>query len=323
MNPPSVKSAARWRIRNDELPLLCHADGQSQTLPVNLGSGQSTTLPLDADLSYIESDYRPSCDLAILTQMPQHQPRLVVTLGMQGQSCFVDHQGRQIPFKEGFTSITVFNGSSGERHYQADEMTSQLRFSVSQAWLQRYIGEQAEGLFRSSSVRLLSCKPIATATLVACRQLMGCKVEQPGKRLFMHAQALFILAAEMGHLWLDSAEIATTLNPKDQLLAHAARQILLKEFKHPPSVPELARRVGTNQCKLKQVFHHIFNITPYGMLLEIRMARARQLLESGRYSINAVAEQVGYQHASNFSAAFSRHFGATPRDLRKPDARKA
>ena len=319
MNLKSVDKAGRWRIRNDELPTQRQGDCQRQTLPDHLGIGQSTAFQLDTDLSYIESRYQPACDLSVLTHIEQQEPRLVVTLGLQGQSRFVDKRGREILFKEGFTSITAFNASVGERHYQAGAASNQLRLSMSQTWLRRYFGEQADQFFQQSGVRLLSCKPISGLAMTASRQLINRRVEPPAARLFMHAQALSILTAEIGHLWRDSSEIPVTLNPKDQALAQAARQILLKEFKRPPSVVELARRVGTNQCKLKQLFHHFFNTTPYGMLLEIRMAEARQLLESGRSPVSAVAQQVGYQHASNFSTAFNKHFGVAPRTLGRQD----
>lgn len=100
---------------------------------------------------------------------------------------------------------------------------------------------------------------------------------------------------------------------KDMYLATAAREILQREFKTPPSVAELARRVGVNQFKLKQMFHHYFHDTPYGVLLKIRMNHAYRLLESARCPVGVAAVAVGYRHASSFTAAFTRHFGIQPK----------
>ncbi|MCK9397418.1 MAG: AraC family transcriptional regulator [Methylobacter sp.] len=96
-----------------------------------------------------------------------------------------------------------------------------------------------------------------------------------------------------------------------------ARDILFNEFRHPPSVADLAKRVGTNQLKLKQLFHHFLNNTPYGLLLEIRMNHTYQLLKTGQCHVSVAADLVGYQHASNFSAAFARYFGVSPKQIAK------
>ncbi|MFA5018281.1 MAG: helix-turn-helix transcriptional regulator, partial [Methylobacter sp.] len=85
----------------------------------------------------------------------------------------------------------------------------------------------------------------------------------------------------------------------------------------PPSVEELSKRAGTNQFKLKKLFHHFFNNTPYGLLLEIRMNNAYQLLESGQCQVGVAADRVGYSHASNFSTAFIKHFGISPKAISK------
>lgn len=92
---------------------------------------------------------------------------------------------------------------------------------------------------------------------------------------------------------------------------------LFHEFKNPPSVAELSNRVGTNQFKLKKIFHHFFDNTPYGLLSEFRMNHAYQLLESKRCHVSVVADLVGFTHASNFTAAFIKHFGIPPKTVAK------
>ncbi|WP_020483861.1 helix-turn-helix transcriptional regulator [Methylomonas sp. MK1] len=312
------KTAGRWRIKNDELHSQQQGNCLTEYLPHEMGKGHSTLFPLDQDLNYIETHYQPSQDLAILTRMDQHNPRLVVTLGMQGQSRFVDAQGREITFNEGYTSITAFSSSIGERQYQANNPMAQVRFSMSKSWLTRYFGENtATRFFNKNGISLISYKPISNAALIATRQLLNCDPDNPVKHLFMHGQAMSILAAEMGHLWQDNQKSSPVFSQKDKAIAQAARSILLNEYKNPPSVAELSKRVGTNQFKLKQLFHHFFNTTPYGLLLEIRMKTAYQLLESSRCQIDIAAAHVGYNHASNFSSAFSKYFGISPGNIAK------
>ena len=51
-----------------------------------------------------------------------------------------------------------------------------------------------------------------------------------------------------------------------------------------------------------------------------RMRLAQSLLLQGRLTIGQVAEQVGYEHQSSFTAAFRGHAGMTPRDYQRQRA---
>jgi len=126
-----------------------------------------------------------------------------------------------------------------------------------------------------------------------------------------------LLAAELSHLLEEKSDNFGRFNQKDREIATLARDILFLEFTNPPSIEELSKRVGTNQFKLKQLFHHFFNNTPYGIVLETRMNNAYQLLESTRCHVSVAADFVGYSHASNFSAAFVKHFGIAPKAVSK------
>lgn len=315
----AVKTSGHYKIDQSDLPSQQLPDCSIQSLPGSLGSGHTAVFNLDADLSFIQTHYRPNRDLAVATRIDRQEPRLVVTLGMQGRSRFIERGGEEVVFNEGYTSITAFNCSNGERQYQADNETVQLRFSLTKTRLEQYIGEKSSArLFNKGGVNLLSYKPISNAALIAARQLAGCNIAPPLQRMFMHGQAMSILAAEIHHLWQHTADSAYRFTEKDRALAYAARAILINEFRTPPSVAHLAKRVGTNQCKLKKLFHHYFDNTPYGIVLDIRMQNAYRLLETGTSHIDAVAELVGYNHASNFSAAFSKYFGISPRHIAKP-----
>ncbi len=308
----------RWSISSDELQLHQKNDCLQQSLPEDLGVGRSTIFQLDQDLSYIETRYTPSKDIAVLTQIDYQEPRLVITLGLKGQSRFSGNQGDDIVFREGYTAITTIQSSIGERQYQAHKPTMQLRFALSKNWLVRYFGEsKAAQLLCKTGTQLLNYQPTSPQAMYAAQQLLNCNVSTETSRIFMHGQAMSLLAFELSPLSEDKRRNLTRFDQKDAAIAKLARDILLREFRNPPSVEELSKRVGTNQFKLKQLFHHFFSNTPYGLLLEIRMNNAYQLLETTGCQVSVAADLVGYSHASNFSAAFIKHFGISPKALPK------
>ncbi len=48
-----------------------------------------------------------------------------------------------------------------------------------------------------------------------------------------------------------------------------------------------------------------------------RMHKAKELLETTKYSVSDVGSLLGYQNLSNFSHAFKKEFGQLPKDFNK------
>lgn len=95
-----------------------------------------------------------------------------------------------------------------------------------------------------------------------------------------------------------------------------ARDIVAKEFSPPPTIKHIAKRVGTNERKLKQGFKALFGETVFEYRNRHRMKKAMQLIEEG-VAIGLVAEKVGYQHQTSFAGAFKAYYGISPKDSRK------
>ncbi len=308
----------RWSISNDELPVYRQQNHLSQPLVKDLGEGYSNIYSVDAGLNYIETEYMPCKDLAVISQMDHQESRLVVTLGLRGHSCFANQKGDDVFFNEGYTTITTFNATIGERQYEANKTIRQVRFSMNRNWLNRYFSvAKINSLFCKKTIQTISHKPITTQGMLLVHQLGSANVSSEMERLLFHGHATTLLASELSHLFSDQCRQTEKFSQKDKEIARRAREILYQEFNNPPSVEQLSRRAGTNQFKLKKLFHYFFNNTPYGVLLEIRMNKAYQLLKSTHCHVNTAADFVGYQYASNFSAAFIKYYGVLPKTISK------
>ena len=104
---------------------------------------------------------------------------------------------------------------------------------------------------------------------------------------------------------------------RDVELAHTALEQLARDYRKPPLFADLAHQIGTNQNKLKAVFREAFGVTMAEYCLERRMREAQQLLLEATLTIAQVAERVGYEHQSSFTAAFRGHVGMSPREYRQ------
>ena len=96
-----------------------------------------------------------------------------------------------------------------------------------------------------------------------------------------------------------------------------AREIILQNINQPPTIPELAKQIGINQCYLKKGFKEMFKSTVYEYVMEQRMLKAKMLLSLNTQTVSQIAEEVGYSNTSNFSNAFKKYTGLYPSELSK------
>lgn len=102
------------------------------------------------------------------------------------------------------------------------------------------------------------------------------------------------------------------LKPRDIEMLEQARQLILQDLKTTPSIPQLARLVGTNTGKLTAGFKALFGTTIHQFTLKARMDHALRLLAQKGASVGEAAEAIGYQYQSSFTLAFTQHFHFLP-----------
>ena len=92
---------------------------------------------------------------------------------------------------------------------------------------------------------------------------------------------------------------------EDYLQAHLAQDMAIKDA---------AAHLGISVSALNAYFKRSRAMTAANYLRELRLNKARQLLQTtkGKLSIAAIAAQCGYKNHSKFSAAFKQRFGQSP-----------
>jgi transcriptional regulator GlxA family with amidase domain len=85
----------------------------------------------------------------------------------------------------------------------------------------------------------------------------------------------------------------------------------------PLAVADLARDQNMSERTFMRRFKAATGRTPGGYLQATRITIARQMLESGSRSAQAVGEAVGYEDAAFFRALFRRETGLTPAEYRE------
>jgi AraC family transcriptional regulator, transcriptional activator of the genes for pyochelin and ferripyochelin receptors len=208
---------------------------------------------------------------------------------------------------------------------RADTTTIEIDIHVEPERLQTLISDQLDVLptelqrmlARDESLPFSPVRTITPAMQLALQQMLDCPYQGVIKQMYLESKSVEVLA-----LWLDQARSSDsecrpfpTLPAIDIDRIHQAKEILLQQLDHPPSLFTLARQVGLNDCTLKRGFKQVFGTTVFGYLHQHRMEKARSLLLANQHSITAIAQAVGYTNLSAFSAAFRKKYGVSPRAM--------
>ena len=94
-----------------------------------------------------------------------------------------------------------------------------------------------------------------------------------------------------------------------------ARQIIEQNIDQPHTIKELSRKVAMNECYLKKGFKAIVGKTIHEYQQEVRINKAKELLQYEGRSVTEVANTLGYSSISHFSTAFKRVTGLKPCEL--------
>jgi AraC-like DNA-binding protein len=81
------------------------------------------------------------------------------------------------------------------------------------------------------------------------------------------------------------------------------------------SLNELAKTIAFSKSKLKAKFKEVVGKTTYQYYLDVKMEKARNILQDNAVSISHLAFELGFKSTSHFSQAFRKHFGVTPKSV--------
>lgn len=82
------------------------------------------------------------------------------------------------------------------------------------------------------------------------------------------------------------------------------------------SLDELAKHAGYSKYHFCRLFKAQTGRSPWQVVLERKVERARELLLSTRLPIREIAKSLGFDNADYFARLFARHTGVTPRAYR-------
>ncbi len=107
-------------------------------------------------------------------------------------------------------------------------------------------------------------------------------------------------------------------NIKHEELITSIRNIIEKDFTNPAlSIESIADKLEISSTYMCRLYKQYTMSTILDRIVEVRMEKARKLLQKSACSIAEIAEETGFTNSSYFYRAFKKYNGTTPNDYRR------
>ncbi len=136
-------------------------------------------------------------------------------------------------------------------------------------------------------------------------------------------EPLEVLARIRVHLQLLNRLNTTTeqdnaeLTGDEPLLLKAVIRLIDQNLANLPSLPDMARKVGTHDKRLSTLFREHMGTTVFAYVREVRLRKSQELLSDSEMNVQDIADLVGFSNAGNFTTAFRQRWGMTPSQYRQ------
>jgi len=185
-----------------------------------------------------------------------------------------------------------------------------------------HIEEDMLKLFDEGYIDIIHTNKASPVGLTISESIINCQYTSPKREMYIKSKAMELF-------WYVFTEYMTKKEPDkssklqegDTDKIHQAREYIHTRISSPPTIEAISKEIGINDYKLKVGFKELFGTTIHAYIRSERMSRSKIMLESGRFSVNEVAWDLGYSNVSHFIQAFKRQYKVTPGQILF-DARK-
>jgi AraC-like DNA-binding protein len=214
-------------------------------------------------------------------------------------------EGRPFPLRPG----SLFRYGPGVRHrIEADAGTPMVKYFVD------FAGASARELLRTGAWADL--RPLRVAEPSRLRGLFD-ELQRLGQRPSAHASRRAVLVLEQVVLAAADESLPDEAGESAAWATYQrCRARIEASYLELRSLADVESACGTSAAHMCRLFQRYAGISPYQLLVRLRMARAAALLLDGERLVKQVGPLVGYEDPYHFSKAFKRVYGLSPEAFR-------
>lgn len=253
-------------------------------------------------------------------------PVIKLHFSLKGNFCYQcnENDNLDIVIPEGFCNLYCFPLIKGKEKFSGKQ-TRTLEVLFTKDYLISKLGDElTDNLINISSAleRSKPCvffqesKPIPLKLRNQINEIINCSYTGNIKKSYLKSR-LTILLIDFLIAKPKIAVAKESLPQSDYLAVVKVEEFCRANLKKKLNITNLSQIAGFNTTKLKRDFKKIFKTTIFKHITQLRMEKAKQLIQEEGYSIAAASYEVGYSNPQHFTTAFKKKMGYLPSQLIK------
>lgn len=256
-------------------------------------------------------------------------PKLMVIVMLQGAQHFaIDDQSFRIdagPADVASPQALMLNVAAHARLRFINDSNVPLRkiqISAPRTWVERLVrsrGDRLPTLQDFLATHLSSFRfPLTIPSLAVAEQLMSPPPSLKGEMLslFRKSRAMDLMLTACTDLLSVDADPAALPHLQTRRQCERIRDFILSHLDQPLTIGSIAHKTGASVSWVQRHFRDEFGMTVFDFIRIKRLEIARNALEGQGVTIAQAAYLAGYSDPANFSAAFKRTYGISPKLVR-------
>lgn len=287
-------------------------DKTSLIFPKNKGKISMQKYQINKDIALFKNVVTANDDITFESEYLYDNVHLCYQLNGKVKSTCKNTKFTQL-YEKNHSTFTVLKGKCNYFQQLPQGDSSSLGILINPKFIQKYL-PQFRDIKHTKQIKSNAINPKIQSLI---NEIYTSPYEGVLNDLYIQSKTLEIVFLEIANLEENQVLPKIKFNDFDIQAIKKAKEYLMQNYANPPSIKELSRIVRLNEFKLKYGFKLHFNITPYQFVLNYRLKQAKVMLEYGELNVSEIAQITGYKHVQNFSNAFCKHFGMTPKSLNK------
>ena len=232
----------------DLINFNCEKNIIKNSFPFEIGTDYMERIQIQEGVLFLKTDFNIKKPI-FLEAKKQNERKFVITICTKGNSTYTNNNDKKtLPFKEGFTTISLFENTEGFREFK-DKQITQIRLILNESFLKRNFQETLveKYFYNKKNLQLLDFSLTSLESVFLLNDILNCKLIGELKNMYIQGKVFELLSLEISKLEKDKNEI--TLDNYDKNAILKAKEILLDNLQNPPSIVTLAKMVHLSEVK--------------------------------------------------------------------------
>ncbi len=153
---------------------------------------------------------------------------------------------------------------------------------------------------------------------IVINQILESQLKGKMRNIFLESKANELIVYLLEHIRVNHSIEKTEIITKVDLIKVAEIENILKsELIDVPSLLELSEIADMTHTKLSKVFKSVYGNTVFGYLRDLRLNKAKELIDNRKLSITKISYETGWSSPSHLSKEFRNKFGISPSQYSK------